>query len=163
MLDRFERFNSRLSNWLEWVGLVAILLMVLITCADVVGAKIFLRPVFGAIDIVMLAQLAAISFAASATLIVGKHIEVEFFVVLFPKRLQAVVAAFTHLLGLALFAAIIWRLILYGYTLQINGEVSSTARIPLHFFAFGVALACVPVCLILVHKFLKSIRMVGNK
>lgn len=163
MLDRFEKFNYHLSNWLEWIGLVAILLMVTITCADVIGAKIFLRPVFGAIDIVMLAQLVAISFAAGATLIVGKHIEVEFFVMMFPKRLQVVVAAFTHLLGVALFAVIVWRLILYGYALQVTGEVSSTARIPLHYFAYGVALASVPMCLILLHRFLKSIHMVGKK
>ena len=163
MLDRFGKFNDRLSTWLEWVGLVAILLMILITCVDVVGAKVFLRPVFGAIDLVMIAQLIAISFAASATLLVGKHIEVEFFVAMFPKRVQALVGAFTDLLGLALFVAIVWRMILYGYYLQSVGEVSSTARIPLHFFGYGVALACVPVCLILAHNFLKSLRMMGNK
>ncbi len=163
MLDRFEKFNFRLSLWLEWVGLVAIFLMILITCVDVIGAKVFLRPVFGAIDIVMLAQLVAIAFAAGATLLIGKHVQVEFFVMIFPKRWQAVVDAIIQLLGCALFVLIVCRLVLYGYSLQITGEVSSTARIPLHFFAYGVALASVPVCLILFLNFLKSICMVSKK
>ena len=163
MLDRFKKFNARLTIWLEWVGLLAILLMILITCVDVIGAKIFLRPVFGAIDIVTLSQLIAIAFAAGATLLIGRHVQVEFFVILLPKKPQAIVDAFVQLLGLALFLLMIWRLTLYAHAMQITGEVSSTARIPLYFFAYGVALSFIPVCLILLHNFLKSIRMVGDK
>ncbi|MBW1721223.1 MAG: TRAP transporter small permease [Deltaproteobacteria bacterium] len=164
MLEQVEKFTRRLSTVLEWVGLVAVMFMVLITCADVLGAKIFLRPVFGAIDLVMLAQLVAISFAASATLLVGKHVQVEFFVMMFPARLKAIVDAFIQLLGFSLFVVIVWRLTVYGYHLQISGEVSSTARIPLYFFAYGAALACLPVCLLLLLHFLKIIgKMVGDK
>lgn len=163
MLDSFERFNSRLTALLEWVGLLAIFFMILVTCVDVIGAKVFLRPVFGAIDIVMLCQLIAISFAAGATLLTGKHVQVDFFVIILPRRVQAAVDSFIHLLGFALFVSIVWRLILYAYSLQIRGEVSSTARIPLYYFAYGVALACIPVCLILLHDFLKSLATVGKE
>jgi TRAP-type C4-dicarboxylate transport system permease small subunit len=163
MLDCFEKINKRVSSWLEWVGLLAVLLMIFITCIDVIGAKLFLRPVFGAIDIVMLAQLIAIAFAAGATLLIGRHVEVEFFVTMLPKKPQALVDAFVQLLGLALFVLMVWRLILYAHALQVTGEVSSTARIPLYYFAYGVALSFTPVCLILLHNFLKSIRMVGGK
>jgi TRAP-type C4-dicarboxylate transport system permease small subunit len=163
MLDRYKKFNDRLSIWMEWVGLVAIMLMILITCVDVIGAKIFLRPVFGAIDIVMLAQLIAIAFAACATLLMGRHVQVEFFVMMLPQKLQAIVDAFIQLLGLGLFAVMAWQLFVYAHLLQITGEVSSTARIPLHFFAYAVALSMIPVCLILLRYFLKSIGLVVKK
>ena len=78
MLGKFERFNHRLSGWCEWLGIVAMLLMMVITCIDVVGAKVFKWPLLGALDIVMLSQIVAISFAASVTLIAGRHIQVEF-------------------------------------------------------------------------------------
>ena len=84
MLGKFERFNRRLSGWCEWLGIAAMLLTMVITCLDVVGAKVFLTPVLGAIDIVMLSQIVAISFAASMALIVGRHIRVEFFYRLLP-------------------------------------------------------------------------------
>jgi TRAP-type C4-dicarboxylate transport system permease small subunit len=162
MPDGFKKFNARLSTWMEWVGLIAVLLMILITCVDVIGAKLFLRPVFGAIDIVMIAQLIAITFAAAATLLAGRHVQVEFFMMMLPKKPQAIVDAFVHLVGLGLFALMFWRLMLYARTLQITGEVSSTARIPLHYFAYGVALSFIPVCLILIYNLIQSIRMKGS-
>ncbi|MBU4426203.1 MAG: TRAP transporter small permease subunit, partial [Proteobacteria bacterium] len=108
MLGKFERFNRRLSGWCEWLGLAAMLLMMVITCIDVVGAKVFLWPLLGAIDIVMLSQIVAISFAASMSLILGRHIRVEFFFNLLPRRAQAVINSFVLLLGSGLFIAIIW-------------------------------------------------------
>jgi TRAP-type C4-dicarboxylate transport system permease small subunit len=91
VLSKFERFNRRLSGWCEWLGVAAMLLMMVITCTDVAGAKVFLSPLLGAIDIVMLAQVVAISFAASMALIIGRHIQVEFFFNLLPRRAQAII------------------------------------------------------------------------
>jgi len=157
VLDKFERFNCRLSGWCEWLGLAAMLLMMVITCIDVVGAKVFLWPLLGAIDIVMLSQIVAISFAAGMALIVGRHIQVEFFFDLMPRRAQAVINSFVLLLGLGLFIVIIWRLCVLGYSFQTTGEYSATAYIPLYPFAYAIALGSIPVCLVLLLEFLKSL------
>jgi TRAP-type C4-dicarboxylate transport system permease small subunit len=161
VLDKFERFNRALSSWFEWIGLAGLLVVMAITCIDVIGAKVFLKPVFGSIDIVMLSQLVAISFAASFALILGRHIRVEFFITRLRGRAQAVIESIVFLLGFALFILIIWRLCVYGYSLQRGGEVSATALIPLYPFAYGVAIASVPVCLVYLLEFLRSLsRMV---
>ena len=160
MLDRFEKFNRRLSAWFEWIGLAGMLLMMVTTCIDVVGAKVFLWRLFGAIDIVMLSQLVAISFATSMALILGQHIRVEFFYNMWSRRTQAVISSVVLLLQLGLFMMIIWRLCVLGYSFQTSGEYSSTAHIPYYPFAYGVALACIPVCLVILLEFLKSIRKV---
>jgi len=157
MLGKFERFNHLVSNWFEWVGLVGLLMVMLITCIDVIGAKLFLRPVFGAIDIVMLSQLVAISFATSFALILGRHVRVEFFIIRLQRRAQAGIECVISLFELALFILIIWRLCVYGYLLQTGGEVSATALIPLYPFAYGVAFACVPVCLVFLAGFFNSL------
>ncbi len=154
VLDKFERFNRRLSGWCEWLGIAAMLMMMMITCIDVVGAKVFLRPLLGAIDIVMLSQIVAISFAASMALIVGRHIRVEFFFNLLPRRAQAVINSFVLLLGLGLFILIIWRLGVLGHSFQTTGEYSATAYIPLYPFAYVIALASIPVCLVFLQSFL---------
>ena len=157
MLSKFERFNRRLSGWCEWLGVAAMLLMMVITCTDVVGAKVFLSPLLGAIDIVMLSQIVAISFAASMALIIGRHIQVEFFFNLLPRRAQAVINSFVLLLGLILFILIVWRLCVLGHSFQTSGEYSPTAYIPLYPFAYAIALASIPVCLVLVLEFFKSL------
>ena len=163
MLDRFEQLNGRLSRWCEWLSIAAILLMVAITCVDVVGAKVFKWRLPGAIDIVMLTQLVAIAFAAGITLIKGRHIQVEFFTKLLPQRLQNIIDSIILLLVLALFSLIIWRVCVLGYSFQTSGEYSATIHIPYYPFAYGIALASVPVWLIIVVRLIKSLKKSVHK
>lgn len=162
-LDKIEKFNRSLSGWFEWIGLFGLLVVMFITCIDVIGAKVFLRPIFGALDIVMLSQLVAISFACAFALILGRHVRVEFFIARLPRRAQAVINSIISLLGLCLFILIIWRLCVYGYSLQTGGEVSATALIPLYPFAYGIALASIPVCLIFFFEFLNSLNRIVQR
>jgi TRAP-type C4-dicarboxylate transport system permease small subunit len=163
MLGKLEEFNRSLSSWFEWVGLAGFLVMMFITCIDVIGAKVFNKPVFGAIDIVMLSQVVAISFAAAFSLLLGRHVQVEIFVPKLPRRAQAVTDSIVFLLGLILFILIVWRLCVYGYSLQTGGEVSATARIPMAPFAYGIAIACVPVCVVFFLKFVNSVIRIARK
>ena len=156
VLSGAEKLNRHVITWLEGVGAVALLTMMVITCVDVMGAKIFLLPVLGSIDIVMLAQLVAISFGTASAFLLGRMVTVEFFVMFLPERLQAAVEVLVNLLGLLLFVIIAWRLIVYGLYMHTGGEVSPTARIPLYPFAYGVALSCIPVCLVCVLEAVKS-------
>jgi TRAP-type C4-dicarboxylate transport system permease small subunit len=163
MLEKFERFNEKLCALVEWFGFGAIFLMVVLTCVDVFGAKVFRTPVFGAIDIMKIAQLIAISFATSMALILGRHVQVEFFVVLLPKRLQHACDIIVNLLGLALFVLIVWRLLAYGAHLKLGNEESATARITLYPFAYAAGAALIPACLVYLQQLLTSIAKVINK
>jgi TRAP-type C4-dicarboxylate transport system permease small subunit len=163
MIARLENFNRRLSAYMETVALVGFLLMMVVTCVDVIGAKIFRHPLFGSIDMVQLSQLVAISFTGASALILGNHVQVEFFMVMLPKRLRALGDCIVHLLGFLLFALIVWRLSVYGYSLQIASEVSSTIRIPLYGFAYGFAVASVPVCLVLLTEMIKSLMILIHR
>jgi len=157
VFEKFEKLNRRLSDWFEWLALAALLLMMVITCIDVVGAKVFRWRLLGAIDIVQLSQIVAMSFAASMALLLGRHIQVEFFFKLLPRRAQAVIDSVVPMLGLGLFIVIVWRLCVLGYSFQTTGEYTATAYIPIYPFAYAVAFACIPVCLILLLEFIKSL------
>ncbi|MDP2643517.1 MAG: TRAP transporter small permease [Desulfobacterales bacterium] len=164
MLEKFEKFNRRISTWAARIGFGALFLMVLLTCANVIGGKLFRYPVFGALDVMMLAQLIAISFAGSLALIQNRHIQVDFFMDMFPKRVQAVVAVLVHLLCLVLFMLIVWRLFLHGYYLKTGGEETPTARILLYPFSYAAALAIVPMCLVILQQFIHAIlKVVKNE
>ncbi|MGD2098105.1 MAG: TRAP transporter small permease [Desulfobacterales bacterium] len=162
-LEKFDRFNRRLSGGFEVIGLGGLLLMMVITCLDVLGGKLFRTPVYGALDIVMLGQLVAISFAIAAALIIGRHVSVEFFTALLPERLQTLFDLVISLFGLTFFILIAWRLTEYGHSLRIGGEVSATIRIPLYPFAYGIAVASIPVVLIYVAQILKAIARMFTK
>lgn len=143
--------------------MAAMLVMMAITCIDVIGAKVFKSPILGALDVVQLCQIVAIAFAASMTLIVGRHIQVEFFIDLLPRRIQVVINFLVLLIVLGLFMVVIWRVSLLGYSFQTSGEYSPTAYIPLYPFAYAIALACIPVCLVLIQEFFKALKQKEEK
>jgi TRAP-type C4-dicarboxylate transport system permease small subunit len=162
-LGKLEKFNNRLSNWFEWIGMAGLLLMMLVTNIDVIGAKLFLWPLRGTIDMVMLFQLVAISFACAITLIVGRHVRVEFFTNILPRRAQAIIISVISLIVLGLFILIIWRLCMLGYSFQNGGETTATAHIPVYPFAYGAAFASIPVCLVVLHELLSSIARAAKR
>lgn len=156
-LERFARFNHALARAAEAVALAALVFMVLVTCVDVAGAKLFLAPLPGSLDMMMMAQLVGVCFAGAATLIEGRHIAVDFFVALIPERPRAALGAAVHLAALVLFAIVAWRLFEHGAELQRSREVTPTAYIPIAPFAYAAALAMVPFCLVLAQQFLQSL------
>ena len=162
-LQKFEKIIRLISGWVEWIGISAFLLMMCITCVDVLGAKLFRTPIFGALDVMVLAQLIAVTFAASITLLLDRHVQVEFFVILLPKRFKAVIDCMIHFLCLALFVLLVWRLFVFGYDLLAGGEETATARIPIAPFVYAAAIACIPVCLVFLHRFIGSIIKVVKK
>lgn len=132
---------------MEAIGVLALIVTMAITFTDVIGAKVFLMPVPGSIDMVMMAQIVAISFGAMSTLIACGHVSVEFFLMKMPKTIKKLIIFFIEMLCLILFLLICWRLAIYGYQVYHEGEVSPTAHIPLYPFAFGITLAMIPLCI----------------
>jgi len=162
-LSTVDKVNRVAIEWLEGVGSIALVTMMVITCADVMGAKMILYPVPGSIDIVMLAQVVAVSFGTASALILGRHVTVEFFFVLLPNWAKAVVEVIVSVLGVVLFSFIVWRLSIYGHYMQVGGEVSATARIPLYPFAYGIALASIPVCLVFIVQLVDALKRTKEK
>jgi TRAP-type C4-dicarboxylate transport system permease small subunit len=137
--------------------------MVVVTCIDVVGAKLFLLPVPGSLDMIMMAQVIGITAAAAMTLRQDRHVSVDFFVMLLPKRLRAAIEVVVQALCLALFVIIAWRLFDHGYHLQTGHEQTPTAGIPMAPFGYLAALATVPVCVVFLQQLLSAILGVIQK
>ncbi|MCF8095004.1 MAG: TRAP transporter small permease [Desulfobacteraceae bacterium] len=162
-IENLEKLNNNVIRVLEWVGLAGLIVMMSITCVNVIGAKVFRNPVLGALDIVVISQLTAISFAVAGALIQGRHVAVEFFVMILPKRIEQGIAVIINLLGLFLFIVIVYRLFLHaGYLWEMN-EVTPTARIPLYPFVYAAAVAFIPVCIVYLFELIKSISLMVKK
>jgi len=161
-LRKLKKMNQVSSAWIERIGLIAFLFVMCITWVDVIGGKVFNKPIFGGIDMVMLAQLLAISFAASMMVILGRHIQVEFMVALLPKRLRNIIKSMSNLVCFAFFVLIVWRLFAFAYSFQTGGEVTPTAYIPIFPFVYGAAVACIPVCLGYFQQCIESILKVAK-
>ena len=104
----------------------------------------------------MLAQTVAISFSVAATLVAGGHVSVELFLLHMSPLVKRITMIFTELLCMILFVLIARQLFLYGHELKLFGEMSPTAHIPLYPFAYGIALASLPVCIELCTRIIKA-------
>jgi len=162
VLKKIEKINHLISHWLERIGILGLLLMLGVTCVDVVGAKLFKTPVHGALDIVTLSQVVAIAFTIAMAQIAGRHVRVELFVSRLSDRSRGIVDSFIYLFQFILFGVIVWRTSMLGRSLQIAGEVSATLFVPLYPFVFAIALGCVPICIIFLIKFLYSLMKVAK-
>jgi len=162
-IETYEKIVRLLSRWFSWIGFAGLLLMMLITCLEVVAAKIFVWPIPGSIEFVMLSQLVAIAFVASLTQIVGWHVRVEFFTAKLSRPAQALIDGIMSLFLLVFFALIVWRLYVYGNSLRAGEQVSPTAGIALYPFAYAISFACLLLCFVFVMEFLKSILEVIKK
>lgn len=163
LLSKLEKLNSKFSEYLGVVGIIALLLMMIITDIDVFTTKLFLSPLTGSIDAVMLSQLVMVSFATAWTLINDRHIAVAFLVPRLPRRVQAIINSIIPLLGLSLFTLIAYQSYIFGHSLQRMGEYTPTLRVPLYPFAYLIALASLPVCLAFLLKFLSALVMLIGK
>lgn len=161
-MNRFSKFNHRISSWLEYIAIVAFVGMMVTTIVDVVGAKALERPLPAGTESVYLFQIIAIAGSLAISKIDGRHVRIELIDRLRQPAL-GIVHAFVALLGLGLFGLLTWISFQYGLTLRLNHDVTATARIMLYPFAFWLALCCVPMVLILVHEFICSIQETRKK
>ena len=161
-LNRLNRFTRGFSRSIEWVGVIGFLLMFLVNLVDVVGAKLFARPLPGSVELISFSQILAIAPAIAFTLILGRHIRVEFIIDRFPKRIRATITSISSFLSLILFVLILWQSCLYGVSLQRAGEIGSTSHLPFYPFAYFIAFCSIPVCLVFLWEVLKSLAEALN-
>ena len=161
-LSQTDKFTRSFSRSLESVGVMGILLMFLVNFIDVVGAKLFVWPFPGSVEIISFSQIVAISPAMAFTLILGRHIRVEFIIDRFPKRIRAAISSISSFLSLILFVLLLWQSYLYGQSLQKAGEIGSTSYLPFYPFAYFIAFCSIPVCLAFLVEILKSLAEAFN-
>lgn len=149
-----NRRTRRLTHWLAVFGMAPLFLMLAITTVDVIGAKLFSRPVPGGPEVVAVLQVLAITSAAGFLQVLGGHTKIDFFVDRLPARLQAGVAVFIQFLILLLFLALCRESFLLGESLRLAGEVSSSAYIPLCIPAYFMGFCFIVVNLTLVAELL---------
>lgn len=135
----FRRFAQRAAHVTETLGVYAVLFIMVLTVIDVIGAKVFVRPVRGSTELVGFAQLLAIAGGMAMACFAGRHVALEFAVDRLPAPAKRVVQAIVAVLGLVLFGVLSWQSFLYGKALAGSGQIASTARIPFYPFAYALA------------------------
>ncbi len=134
---RFKPLDN-ISSILKLLGAAALVGMMLLTVADVVG-RFFKYPIFGSVEVV--GFLAAILVAAALPYTYKKdgHVGVEILLRLLPKKHQLKINILTRLLSLTLFCLITWQMFLYAGDIHETGEVSMNLEFPIYYIVYLLA------------------------
>ena len=157
-----ERISNELARLLYWMAGTAIIIMMVLTCGDVI-LRFFRRPIPGTYELVCFLGAVAVAFAMAHTTVQKGHVAVSLLVRLFPARIQGLVESITSTFGFIFFALVSWQSVLYGNDLYASGEVSLTLQLPFYPFVYGIGFSAAAVCLVLLTDLFKNLMKVFGK
>jgi TRAP-type C4-dicarboxylate transport system permease small subunit len=157
-LDTAGESTAVVSSWFERIGLLGMGCMALTTLIDVIGSKLFQRPLPGSTEITGIIQIMAIAGGMAFSKIAGSQIRVDFIFDLLPERGKAILDVFGSLLGLAFFAVAGWMSWENAVMLFGSGTKTFLLGIPLYPFAFWIAVCCVPMFFVIFFELITSAR-----
>jgi TRAP-type C4-dicarboxylate transport system permease small subunit len=149
LAGNFEKLTKNVSLFMKWVAGCTLVVMMLLTSADVVGRS-FGRPIPGTYEIVEFLSAITISFALAYTQFSRSHVSIDLFIEKLPVKARKVVDIITHLFSFCLFALIAWQSFVYASKLRVLGVVSPTEQIPYYPIIYGIAFACVTMCSVII-------------
>jgi len=154
-IGRIQRALDKITTGVSWVGAGALVLMVLIVVANVVGRYLLRKPVLGAVEMVGLLTVIVVFCVVAFTEAKGAHIVVDILVSRLHGRTKAILASIMSLFGAAFFIIMGWQ----GWDLMLSNlspfvRVTGVLSIPFAPFMLIMALGCVLFGLeLLVHVF----------
>ena len=138
---------GRVSAVLAYIGAAALLLMMGLTAADVIGRYLFNAPILGTFEITEFLVLLLIFSFLAYTQSKKSHVAVDLLVGLFPQKVRAGIAVFNHTVCLLLMVLITWMGFQKALELKAVGEASPNLQIPDYPFVFFLAFGCLVFCI----------------
>jgi TRAP-type C4-dicarboxylate transport system permease small subunit len=144
----------RSSKFLNIVGGITLVLMMLLTVTDVV-LRFFGKPITGTYELMGFFGALVIGFALAQTTLDEAHVAMDIVTQKLPPRNRDVLLVSTKVVSLALFALISWSLFLKGHDLYKAREVSLTLRVPYYPVAYGLSLCGLVECFVLLSDIIR--------
>jgi TRAP-type C4-dicarboxylate transport system permease small subunit len=154
---RIERAVAAASGWFNYVACLAVVVMMLLSCADV-ALRLFGIPIPGTYEMVGFLGAVIVAFALAYTSLQKGHVAVEVIFEKLPLKVQCFISSAGDLIGAALFGLIAWQSLLYGADLRHSGEVSLTLQMPIYPFVYGTAIGSGLLALVLIIDAIRSFR-----
>lgn len=139
MLQKLRAISKFLNTFLLWIGGIALLLMMLVACANMLTRAVWI-PVKGSYEIICFLGALVAAFALGSTQQYRGHIALTILAGMFSKRVEHWIDACSHFVCCVFFALAGWRTCVWAWSLVRTGELSDNLHIPYAPFPFAVAL-----------------------
>jgi TRAP-type C4-dicarboxylate transport system permease small subunit len=154
-MSRIHKELTRISTLFNALAGAAVIVMMLLTCADVL-LRLMRHPIPGTYELVGFLGTVIVAFAMALTSLEKGHIAVEILVERLPARVQTGIEAVTSLIGASLFSFLAWQSLIYATDMRQSGEVSVTLTMPIYPFIYGIAAGSALLVAVLVADSLRA-------
>jgi len=148
---------NKLNPFVRGIGIAAMaifLLMVLFTFTDVILRYLFNRPIAASVELTSMMMVIVVFFAVAYTQLSKAHVAMDLITGRLRRKPQLVLEGFANLMSVALFALVIWRLILNGIS---SPQLTVVLGIPFKPFILIAAFGCTLLILMLIRDSLQNI------
>jgi TRAP-type C4-dicarboxylate transport system permease small subunit len=153
-MDTYLKGVKGVSTFLNAIAAIALTFIMLLTTLDVI-LRLLKTPIVGTYELVGFTGGLIIGFAIPMTSWARAHIYVDFVIQKLPPGNRKVANIFTRVVVILFFLIASVNLFKHGLYLYGTREVSPTLQLPFYPVIFGIGLACVVECLVLVGDIMK--------
>lgn len=152
-----------LSRALNIVGVSTLMVMMVLTVADVSLRYLVNQPVPGAFELTEFLMVILASFGLAYTALQNGHVTVDLVLERFSPKTQAFIDTITCLISIGVFATVTWASILYARSEWKAKAVSTVLLLPRFPFILVVVLGSAVLCLAILVNLLNSLNKVVKK
>jgi TRAP-type C4-dicarboxylate transport system permease small subunit len=138
---------AKFISLFAYVGIAALIVAIVLTCADIVWRRVVGGAFIDVYDITKLCLVAAASWSIPYGFVHGTHITVEFVAERFPRRVQRVLDVAVALVAAGLLGFLLWLSWDGAQLRYLYGDTSPNLRIPMIYYwallLSGLALAII--------------------
>jgi TRAP-type C4-dicarboxylate transport system permease small subunit len=140
-----------------------LVLLVLLTVADVVLRRFFDAPIAGSYELSKLILGIIVFFTLAYCAVHGSHIVVDVVVSKFPRRAQSSIGIIIHLFSVVIMGVISWQLFLQAMKVRGMGEVTAIWEIWMYPFVLLAALGSTLVTIVFLIQLFHAVSEVRRQ
>ena len=152
MFDKITRGLQKIvypaSSAVSIIGMITLILMVLLTIAEVIARRFFNEPITGALSLSSLGLVIFVFLTLAYCAVKGGHVELGILTSAFPKRVQAVIASIMYILTAGILGVAGWQLWVQAMKVQNAGQTSGPLEIVIYPFLYIASLGTLLVALV---------------
>ncbi len=156
-MNSFQTLLREVSKYLNYIAMVALTFMMLLTMADVL-LRAGGHPILGTYEIVGLSLGLVIGFGMPTVSLDRAHVFMEILLEKVGPKGKVILNTFTRVLSLILFFLIGYNLFSVGNEFHMSGEVSPTIQIPFFPLAYGMGVCAFIQCFVFLLDIVKIWR-----
>lgn len=147
-----------ISTVANYIGMVALAVMMFLTAVDVTLRKVANMPIMGSYEMIQFTMVMCGGLGLAYCAVEKGHVVVDLVTGRLSKRVQGIMGSITGLIALAVCIILTWQAVNYVNLLMKSKQMTAVLIVPLYPFVAIFAFGMVMYCIVLIIHFLEFVK-----